>query len=424
MSIYNENVTSRIIDPVFDRQNLRTEWRLQSETCYLSNWRLLNTGILGDASTDLNELLGTLGCIESIHLYDGNELLCQITESSKWNAFKSLNSRNDGNMSVNRYTSHNNIGYIAEGTQTIENNLSTTNDIKIVTAQPSTDGVGVTEEASNKSWISLKQMLPFLDASLVVPTTLFKKLRLVINWKNPSQLKDVVLDPAVTNLKNLPNPLLVVDEVNDGELKEQYIKGYQGVSFREIEHDRVVMDSVSGLSNTVNTVEQQKNWLVNGFNNKTLHNLVVLTTPTLLSTYNDGTKNLGYCNQGSMSQLNLTSQFRINGQNKLIGNGWNKKNQRLDNLVSTFGDFNIFTGQNQVWLDEGDNCIDEVDSRVGQLDYTGIEIGERINEFQLTLSRTGVYDNLNTSQTLMINLYGEVNKAVQVTGDKYNVFYS
>ncbi len=424
MSIYNENITNRLIDPVFDKQNLRTEWRLTSDTCYLSNWRLLGTGIKSGGTTDLNELLGTLACIQSIHLYDGNELLCQINEASRWNAFKALNSKNDGNISVNRLTSNNNIGYIAQGRVQIASNAPDRDGVQIETAQPVTGGVNTTDSTSAQGWISLKKMLPFLDASLIVPTTLYKKLRLVVNWKNASQLKEVVKDTTVTNLENLLNPILVVDEVNDGELKEQYRREYNGVSFREVEHDRVVMDAVTGLSGSALTKVQNKNWLVNGFNNKTLHNLVVLTTPTDKTTYQDGTNNLEYGNQGSMAQLNLQTQFRINGQNKLMGNGWTGKNQRLDNLVSTFGDFNIFTGQNLCWLDEGENCVDDTDSRVGQLDYTGIEISERINEFQLNLQREAVYQNAQTSQQLLINLYGEVDKAVEVEGDSYNVFYS
>ena len=426
MSMYNNNITNRIIDPVFDRQNLRTEWRLNSDTVYLTNWRLLGLGITGDSTTDSNEILGTNSCIQSIHIYDGNELLCQINESSRWNVFKTLNSRNDGNISVNRYTTNNNVGYIGAGMTVINTDGKPKKDgVKISTAQPVSDGVGATVEDSKEGWVSLKQMMPLLDASLTIPTTIFKKLRLVINWKNASQLKEVVKDSTVTNLLNLPNPILVVDEVNDGELKENYIKEYQGASFKEVEHDRVVMDAVTGLSAGVTVKNQSKNWLVNGFNNKTLHNLVVMTTPTDTATYRNGTDNLQYGNQGSMSQMNLVTQFRINGQNKLTGNGWDSKNQRLNNLVDTFGDFNIFTGQNLVWLDEGENCIESADDRVGQLDYTGIEISERINEFQLTLRRDGVYENPQTSQMLLINLYGEVDKAITLTKNGgYNVFYS
>lgn len=423
MSIYNENTTTKIIDPVLDIKNLRSEWRLTEGTCYLTNWRLLEVGIQGGTKTDTNSLLGSIGCMKSIHLYDGNELLCQINELSRWNAFKNLNSKNEGNVSVNRYTRHNNIGYVAQGDAEIKSNAPERDGVKIEVQDPEVDGVDPTNP--DKAWVSLKSMLPVLNNSLVIPTTVFRKLRLVVNWKSEAELKEVVKDTTVTGLQNLLNSILVVDELNDGTFKENSIKEYQGVSFREVEHDRVVLDAVTGLSGSNPTQTQSHNWLVNGFNNKTLHNLTVMTTPTDASTYMSSTDNFIYGNQGSQSQLNLVTQFRVNGQNKLPRDGWTGKNQRLDNLVSTYGDFNIFTGQNLVYLEEGENCIDDADENLGQLDYTGIEISERINELQVSLTRTAVDNNPQTSQQLFINLYGEVDKGIEVkdNGD-YDVFYS
>lgn len=48
MSLYNSTVKTRIIDPVFDRSNFRTEYRLGgTDALYLSNMRLLDMGYLG-----------------------------------------------------------------------------------------------------------------------------------------------------------------------------------------------------------------------------------------------------------------------------------------------------------------------------------------------------------------------------------------
>ena len=70
------NVQQRILEPVFDKSGLRVEFRLPSESAFLSDLRLINIGIDSDSATDEpNRLLGVLGAIKRIAILDGSERL-------------------------------------------------------------------------------------------------------------------------------------------------------------------------------------------------------------------------------------------------------------------------------------------------------------------------------------------------------------
>ena len=90
MSVYNSNIQTRIVDPVFDRESFRTEFRLGgTNALYLSNMRLINMGIETTADNKYLPLLGAW-CMKSIHIYDGNKLLDQLLESTIYKDFQNL----------------------------------------------------------------------------------------------------------------------------------------------------------------------------------------------------------------------------------------------------------------------------------------------------------------------------------------------
>ncbi len=67
--LYNSSITTRLIDPVFDKEKFRSEFRLQPDTAYLTNLRLLSVGVKSTPAQALNPLTGSQGCIKSIQLY-------------------------------------------------------------------------------------------------------------------------------------------------------------------------------------------------------------------------------------------------------------------------------------------------------------------------------------------------------------------
>ena len=101
-------------------------------------------------------------------------------------------------------------------------------------------------------------------------------------------------------------------------------------------------------------------------------------------------------------------------------------NRRLAFLNDSWGIFNVITGQNQVALNQprtADYLADQ--NLIGQQDYIGILVDENINELQLQYDRTGVVNNAALNQSLDLNCFYEVEKAVVMNSDMtYNVIYT
>lgn len=415
--LYNSSITTRLIDPVFDRSKFRSEFRLMENTAFLSNWRLLDVGISSNPTQRLNPLLGSYGCIKSVQLYDGNQLLDQLLEASIYNAFKNVNNTNDANISLGRDLKNNDLGYVVSGNQTDQDRTIPTNSVKVRVEQGDNN-------SDFKSWVSISDMLSFLKRQVTIPTNVYKNLRLVINWKSAEELKNLVEENRTHALSTYENTVLVVDEMNPSDAREAVMNNYQGVMYRPVEHDSYELPKITGTSNTNVTVPQTVNQLVNGFNGKTLHNLLIVQTPQDSSNWIAGDANKAYANQGSQSLYKSKYQVRVNGANKLSRDGWTGHNQRLGQLVDTYGECNLIMGQNQTFLQEGSNYIYDPDT-MGQLDYTGLEVKDSINELQIEVSRSGVVDDPKSNQRIRMNLFGEVDKQVVMRNDgRYNVVYA
>ncbi len=421
MSVYNGNILTRIIDPVFDSATFKTEFRLNApNTVYLSNMRLINSGV---SSNPASALIGATGqfCIESIQLYDGNVLLDQILEASIWKTFKNINNTNDTNASVESTLGQTVLGYVAQGTPTFEagNGDYESDSVKIepwVDIEPSTN---------EKTWLSLKDFIPFLEASLYLPTKTFHNLRMVINWKNPSQLKDIVVNRTAV-LTTYQDCSLIVDEIVSGPAVDLINKNYKGLTWMTIENDSVLVDAITGIP-ADGTKQQDKKFLINGFNNKTLDRLTVVQTPIDSATWVNGTSTLWGANQTSTAQFKNQFQFRVNGSNKLPRDGYTRKNQRLAQLTESWGEFNLIPASNFVYVPQMNPLvIGELQPAMGKVDYTCVEIKERVNELQIEYRREGVdgAGNVRLNQAIRLNLFGEVAKALDVSGDTYNIRYA
>ena len=421
MSIYSSEITTRLIDPVFDKSNFRSEYRLQNDTVYLASLRLLDVGFSSSATNGYNRLLGSLGCIESIQLFSGNELLDQILQATLLNALRSANTNNNDNMSLNRYLKHSRLGYLAQGDQTYDSisGGQELDDIKVKVQQDQDAGAS----SSAKAWISLKDMLPFLAASNHLPTDTLKNLRLVVNWKQ--NLQDMIVQDRTATLASLTGSILVADEMNPSPERDAVMKSYAGVRYRPIEHDSVHVPAITTTASDKLEVEQQNKFSLNGFLNKKLHKVAIVKTPTDSATWTSGNANEGFANQGSKALWKERLQIRVNGSNKLVGNGVNRPNQRLAMLTDAYGTFNVVQGQQLTYLAEGTNQIEDSETQ-GQLAYDGLIIDEpSVREFVVEMDRTGVYQNNGLNQALTLNLFGETEKAVvPISGGGVNIVYT
>ena len=345
MSSYG-NVTSRIIDPVFDRSNLRVEFRLPAESCYLSNMRLINIAINSDnAGSSYNPQLGALGAIRNISVFDGSVLLEQLSDATLLNAFKNVQAENDYNLSVNRFLKYNSNGYTMSGVPQFVNNTEIArNSYTLQVQNPVANNVG------QKAWISLRDCISFLRSSSVVPTNIYKQFRIVVEYNDASALKYLT---SVTNatVSTSADALLLVDEVNDGDAKDSMMRNYEGVSYRPIEAERVVVPAVTVADDTES--EQSLSFLVNGFNNKRLNRLLVVQQSGDSSTYDVANANKGNSSVASVAQWKTRFNIRVNGKNVLAGDGisgnsatatnraGSSANRRLAYLTDTWGNTNL-----------------------------------------------------------------------------------
>ena len=436
MSVYNQNIQTRIVDPVFDRKNFKTEFRLDADTVYLSNWRLIDMGMTCNVQAAYNPLIGAF-CMKSIQLLDGNKLLDQILEADIWKGYNAFNTSNDEARSINNWVDKSNYAFTQNSIET--NNVDYQDWDVGGTELPDVDGIKVisttldqfntdtTAAASDKAWFAVKGFLPFLASSLYLPTGVFKNLRLVINWKSPSELQ--ANSPNPTNTYNtIENTALVVDEIMDDRTKMLVMKNYKGVVYRAVEHDSVTVNTLAPAAGS--TQVQKNRFLINGFNNKSVERLVAVQTPQNRASYDNTGLNDGVGRLGSFSQMNSEFQFRVNGQNKLPRDGFTKKNQRLAALVDAYGEAHLPPACNFVYfplmedkfLPLSDDSF--VQGMQGQLDWTAVEIREPVKELIVEYNRTGVHGNVALNQSLRLNLFAECTKAVSVQPDgRYIISY-
>lgn len=436
MSFYTSGLKTHIIDPVHDSKNYQTEWRFKSDTAYLANLRLMNVGVtVGGILADktYNNLVGAASVIQSIHLYDGNQLLDQILEFPTWAGFSAYNQSNQTNEDMNQVLAKNKMGFVYGGSATFGDQKP-----KLLTAY---EGISfptnALETLTQKAWISLKAILPMLDNSVYLPTKVFKNLRLVIQY-NTNKRQVIADNTAGTGDEpsfSTCEPILVADEITDPQKQASINSQYNGVNFLSIEHDRVYVPAI-GHDET-----KPETFVPGGFDNKTINRLLIVNTPTDVA----GKPSAYWYNSlGSVAQYNQSIQVRVNGQNIFPKNGITRPNERLALLSDTWGTCNAHIGSNTVNYSNvdatGNTNGPTMDlNMVGTLDYFGCRIGQNILELQIDYTRTckitdpgtganglpnDTVDDNRTLQQLYLNLFAEANKSIKVGGGRYSVLYA
>ena len=419
-----DNSSLRIIDPSFDKSNFRVEFKLPTDTVLLSNLRVVNVGISSNQTDSYSPTLGTYGAIKAIYLYDGAQLLDSVRDFNTYSSFKNLNKTNDANISQNRWLNYVGLGFVQSGDQSYTDPDLDANDYTLKAQEP------VADNLTKSGWLSLNQCLPFLRASLILPTTLYRQLRVVIEYKSAEDLKNAVRDRRDGTLTTDTGTALLCDEVDDGAVKAEMVKRYEGVVYHPYEFDRVNLPAVTTANTDDSTklVAQQTNNLIHGFNNKKVKRLLLVHKPTDNSTWVNGNVNNGYGNNGSQALFRNSSQLRINGVNKFAGSGVSGQNKRLAMTTDAWGDINLFAGQNMTQTQKFNNYVAgaaTLQKTQGAVSYLGCFVEENINTLQVFVDRTGVHGNDALNQAIDLNIMAEVEKAVILTNDgQYRVIYT
>ena len=428
-------ISSRILDPVFDRKNQRAEYRFPANTLFQSDLRLINIGISSSYAEDEPlPTLGALAAIKSITLMDGSQQLDALNFATLWNSFRNCCQSNNDNASLRRFLTFVKTGYVTSGQYDSEANQTKLDEPKINPQAPFNYAGVANLIGTQECWISLKDMLPFLRSSLYLPTNVFKQLRVVVEYNSSAEMTN--LTQVSTAVKTTTqDSLLLCEEVGDSEFKDMVMKTYKGVVYRPIEHEQVSVPSIDGLTEAgTQTKEEVNNYLLSGFNAKKLMRMTVIQQPTYC--IKDAANIQGYGEMASLAAYKSAFQVRVNGVNVLAGQGMSGSptgsyaNRRLAYLNDAWGVSNITMGQNVSGLPRVDNLGNT--DWVAQQDYIGLNVAARIAELQINYSRVGVADstaapegNQATTMALNLHVFGEVEKALVMNKNgTYNILYT
>jgi hypothetical protein len=169
-----------------------------------------------------------------------------------WAGFTAYNTSNQKNTDVSKVLIRNELGYQYTGTDIPQADGTVgANDTAKIKHYFVAEKGNTAQNTSAKGWLSLKSILPILDTSLYLPTTVFKNLRLVIEY-NTNNVQTNFTGTGSTTVE----PLLIVDEILNSEKQAQITSQYNGVSFLAIEHDRLMVPAMVATDDVVQSISQ------------------------------------------------------------------------------------------------------------------------------------------------------------------------
>ena len=408
MSFYSsQDIKTSIIDPVYDRTNFKTLFKLDSNTTYLSNMRLLNVGVKVANTPTYNRLVGALGVIKRIRLMDGKTELCSLREANRWLAFNALRHTNSDNECIYQPLIHNAVGSFVDDTQKVATRITQRQ-------------IHHLEADTPKGYVDLRSVLPMLNAVQSLPSEMFPNLQLEIEYETDDAKRISSTATAATTVQ----PILVVDMVVTDKVQRTMLSNFKTASWQEVEHDEFLIDAAT--AGAAKSTSQR----INGFNNKFLTNLLMIKTNASRAQYLNGDDVVADGEYGSLAQHSEKISFRVNGKNILPGAGLDRPNKQLAMLNDTYGKMTTYPASNLLSLGDAavmNARVDDGSNRRGKEAFTGIFIGDRIFDLQIEHERTGLNNDANPTQTndqLRVHLFGQVQKSIVVKGAAYNVVYN
>tara|TARA_R110000796_G_scaffold95170_2_gene200306 strand:+ start:4078 stop:5400 length:1323 start_codon:yes stop_codon:yes gene_type:complete len=437
---YTSQIQTKILDPQFFNNTQGCEFRLNDlNVTYLTSMYLGNVGAYGTngdrATLKYSDYGGVKTLVKNITLYNGGDVLAQLNDAGSWVAFKGQNQDNSdllskSSKSQGRGALQNINKYEAKFEERIGG-----------LTNPYHDGIGATEGATGTGYFDIRDLLKELKQITSLDTSVFKNLRLVVNWElDPYKISSNI--GTLTAMK-ATRPILVVDCISDPDIRKQLLDNSKAVSYTCIESDRVVIGAVGPTG-----VDVRSSSVLRGFDNKVVNRMLLVNQPTEASlgvlsmsdnagTY--GTQVLYAGKNNSIAQYNLKVQLAVNGANLFNGEGLVGSASRQAIMTDTWGDVIANYGSNQVGLcDNSTGAIgtvshgyfhDPARTQFGG-DYTGFKVMDRVKYLELSYTRTGVAVTNNlvfnagaSNQAVNVIVYAEVPKMLMIQGGDYRIAY-
>ena len=411
MSYYNSVISTRQIDPVFHKSLTRSEFRLESDSLYVSNFRLMNVGVVVNEATNRYNLLIGAQPVKNIFLYDGKQMLDSVVGFGNLEAFRRYSKSNSENCDMQKNYKCHGMGFMFY--REPETEASVVPSAKV--AEFNATGANIpqtTEDATPKSYMNLQEVFSLLKNVDYIHTGVFKDLRVVIEYDASASVLEK-LSSSNTRVVASTYPLLVVDQVVDEAFSAKFLKEFKQIVFNAIETEIVQLGHE----------KETTNFKLTAFCGKTVQRLLIQKQ----GTYGTSETSIGYSNFyrtfGSEAMLDEEVQIVVDGQNWLPNDGLTKPNQKLGLLTDTFSICNTTPAANLTCIVKASDVIENWNERVGHLDYIGLNISKKVQNLQLNYKRKAVGQEETYKQAIIINIFGEVSKAIAMTPSGYQVIY-
>ena len=446
---YTSQIKTKILDPEYFNSTQGCEFRLNDlNVTYLSSMYVGNIGAYGTngdrAIIKYNPYGGTKKLVKNITLYNGGDVLAQLLDAGSWIAFKAQNQDNSDKLSKTNKTLGRNA--LLNANQHAVNTPARISNI----VHPITDGVGATEALTGKGYFDVRDLLKELKQMRSFDTSIFKNLRLVIDWElDPLKFANRASGTAdgtnPLSAIQATRPILVVDCVNDPEIRKQLMLNMRQVAYTSIESDRIVIPAVGPA-----VVGQRSSSVLKGFDNKIVNRMLLVNNPTSLTsgvvamsdnagTFHPDSQLLYAGKDNSIAQHRLEVQLAVNGANLFNGNGLGGDSVRQAVMTDTWGDVIANWGSSRVGV------CNKVAGLIATLthdyystpdvvmfggDYTGFKVMDRVKYLELSYTRSGVavanrlvFNAGASNQALNVIVYAEIPKMLMVGNGGYRVAY-
>jgi glutaredoxin len=413
MSFYSSaDVKNELLEPSVHVPTDRTEFRIHGDV--LTSLKLVNNAPFGDATSVLNDLVGVLGNIKNIFLYDGKTELTAIRDFNKVMGFKNLMFDNHHNSDIDRLLKRHNIGFQSEYLDD-NNNYKRRTALKnvVVNTLPATD----TDDNKVRSYFDLREAFNMLQKVPVLSDKLFPQLRLVIEYTRVNQEAKIVTNVAFQNCR----PLLALDRIVNPVVATNMVNSVSNIQYNEIEHDRVQVAAI-GDNET-----QKPSRKILGFNGKYVSRLRVRKNFADTSKHINANNVVGFGVYESLAANGEVFQLVLNGRPLFPRSGLEGYNRRLAHLVDTHGEINLYENANiDVHADYNGNALGGNANKGGVLDFFATQIEEKVEELQLDYTRVGTPDGNAVSKykdALELVVTCDVAKQLQVGNGTYRISY-
>tara|TARA_R110001592_G_scaffold49274_1_gene153906 strand:+ start:3150 stop:4424 length:1275 start_codon:yes stop_codon:yes gene_type:complete len=399
---YNQSTITRILDPIIDVNNNRVTWHLPQSTILSPDIKMLNIGAVLDAGAarKYNRFAGGLSLIKNIYLTSNGVTIDQLLDANSWIAFNEANKSHSEAESLSRNLIGNSMGLILDDNSRIGHAIAT---------KPFSTSLAL----SGKCMISLGDLLPFLKASTMVPTTIYENLRLTIEYDTSMT---IVGNVNTSTLTAMSTPFLVVEEMLDLGFISKATSDYRGLGFMAIERDQMHVDTtIATLSGVDNNEPNTFSLQSRAFQNKYVSRIVVAPKSTDADAYKYSTTFVaGGGGLGSIALLEPKFNIVVNGSNKIAGQGLVGSTEIAARLHDTWGISNTPTGAYSTGVFDGASFYAAEKHFVGYMGWMGMTINEFVQSLYVNIDFTAQLDASASAGTAADVLYQRMNS-------KYNL---